>query len=170
LGEDRAVGYRLINARADCFTSKPAFREAAARRHCLIPANGFYEWADVGGPKKRPFFVTPRDRELMAFAGLWERWRNGDSVPESCTIATTEANAALAPIHDRMPVVLAREDQARWLDPATSIETCLAFSRDADAYASWPVGFGVNDPRRDDSELIEPQGEAGLSPSGSTRA
>jgi putative SOS response-associated peptidase YedK len=154
--KDRAVGYRLINARADGLTSKPAFREAAARRHCLIPANGFYEWAQVGGPKKRPFFVTLQDRQLMAFAGLWERWRSGDSILESCTIVTTEANSALAPIHDRMPVVLAREDQARWLDPATAIETCLTLARDSAAFTSWPVGWGVNDPRRDDQELIEP--------------
>ena len=159
--KDRAVGYRLINARAEGLTSKPAFREAAARRHCLIPASGFYEWADVGARKKQPFFVTLRGSELMAFAGLWERWRSGDSMLESCTIVTTEANSALAPIHDRMPVVLAPEDQARWLEPATPIESCLTLARDAAAFASWPVGFGVNDPRRDDLALIERQSGAG---------
>jgi putative SOS response-associated peptidase YedK len=155
---DRSIGHRLINARAENLAAKPAFREAAGRRHCLIVASGFYEWAATGKGRRQPHFITRRDGELLAFAGLWERWRHGgDSALETCTIVTTEANALVAPLHDRMPVVLSREDQQRWLAAETLIDSCLALARDATAFRAWPVGFGVNDPRRDDPQLIEAQ-------------
>lgn len=156
--KDRSIGYRMINARAETLTIKPAFREAAARRRCLIAASGFYEWAKSAGGAKQPFFVSRRDSELLAFAGLWEWWRGaGESILETCVIVTTEASSALAPIHERMPVVLGLEDQSRWLEPATSIESCLSLVRSSADFRVWPVGAGVNDPRYDAPQLIEPQ-------------
>ncbi|HLF12337.1 MAG TPA: SOS response-associated peptidase [Gammaproteobacteria bacterium] len=156
--KDRSIGYRLINARAETLAAKPAFREAAARRRCLIAASGFYEWAKGANGAKQPFFVSRRDGELLAFAGLWERWRGaGEPLLETCVIVTTEANSILAPIHERMPVVLGREDQSRWLDPATSIESCLSLARSSADFRVWPVGARVNDTRYDEPQLIEPQ-------------
>lgn len=155
--KERAIGHRLINARAESLSTKPAFREAASRRHCLIPASGFYEWAPSAGGRKRPHFITRRDGELLAFAGLWERWRHGGDEPalETCTIVTTAANAAVAPLHDRMPVVLSKTDQLRWLEATTPIDSCLELAQDATAFTAWPVGIGVNDPRRDEPALLE---------------
>lgn len=156
--KERSIGHKLINARAESLAGKPAFREAAARRHCVIPASGFYEWARLPDGTKQPHFITRRDGELLAFAGLWERWRHGGGEPlETCTIVTTVANAAVAPLHDRMPVVLGKADIERWLDPATPIESCLSLAEDAAAFTAWPVGRGVNDARREDAALIEPE-------------
>ena len=156
--KDRSIGRRLINARAETLAVKPAFRDAATRRRCLIAASGFYEWAKSASGAKQPFFVSRRDSELLAFAGLWERWCGaGEPMLETCVIVTTEANSALAGIHERMPVVLGVEDQSRWLDPATSVESCLRFVRTSADFRAWPVGAGVNDPRYDAPSLIEAQ-------------
>lgn len=152
--KDAAIGRRLVNARLDSLASKPAFREALTRRRCLIAASGFYEWGEAAPGARQPFFVRPRHDPLLALAGLWERWRSPDGTTlESCVIVTTEANALLAPIHDRMPLMVARADHDRWLDPATSIAELSAQGPELDA---WPVGKYVNDPRNDDEKLIEP--------------
>lgn len=107
---DAAIGSKLINARAETLSAKHSFRDAYHRRRCLIPANGFYEWKRQGG-LKQPYYVRPADGELFAFAGLWDTWRGMDT----CTIVTTEANATMRPIHERMPVIVAREHYAGWL-------------------------------------------------------
>jgi putative SOS response-associated peptidase YedK len=110
-------GKPLINARAETITEKPSFRNAIRRRRCLIPADGFYEWAgDVPG-KKQPYYIQKRDRGLMAFAGIWEHWMAPDgSELETAAIITTEANALVATIHPRSPVVIAPKDFDTWLD------------------------------------------------------
>lgn len=114
--KDASMGAKLINARSETVTEKPSFREAFKRRRCLIPADGFYEWARAGG-KKQPYFFRLRDEQPFGFAGLWDRWQGGDgAVIESCTILTTEANDMLKPVHDRMPVILHPEDYEMWLD------------------------------------------------------
>ncbi|HEX5047662.1 MAG TPA: SOS response-associated peptidase [Gammaproteobacteria bacterium] len=161
--KDRRIGYKLINARLESLADKPAFREALSRRRCLIAASGFYEWADAGeGAKRRPHFVRTTDDTLLAFAGLWERWRGADGAPlETCTIVTTAANAALAPIHDRMPLAVARADLATWLDPATSLDELSALAARGPSLEAWPVGTAVNDPRNDDERLIEPAAGVG---------
>lgn len=112
---DRRVSARLINARAESVHEKPAFREAMKRRRCLVAADGFYEWKRTGSTKQ-PFLVRLRDGAPFAMAGLWERWRDEhDQVLDSCTIITTRANALVAPIHDRMPVILPPETWDAWL-------------------------------------------------------
>lgn len=113
--KDPSIGARMINARSETVDEKPSFRAALKRRRCLIPASGFYEWkATERG--KQPYLIRPRDGGLMAMAGLWERWRGADgSEIDSCTILTTEPNELMATIHNRMPVLLDREDFPQWL-------------------------------------------------------
>src|SRR5438132_4571039 len=106
----------LVNARAESVNAKPAFRNAMRRRRCLVPADGFYEWKDDGG-RKRPFCIRPKDRAPIAFAGLWETWigPNGEEM-ETAAIVTTEANAEMATVHHRAPVIVAPEQFDFWLD------------------------------------------------------
>lgn len=159
--KDASIGQRLINARLDSVASKPSFREAFTRRRCLIAASGFYEWGEAVQGRRRPFFVRGRGEPLLAFAGLWERWRAPDGrTLETCVIVTTDANSTLAPIHERMPVLVAREDQARWLDPCTSAAEAAEIAARAPQLDTWPVSLAVNDPRNDDAALIEPLSEA----------
>jgi putative SOS response-associated peptidase YedK len=110
-------GPLLINARAEGIAGKPAFREAIRERRCLVPADGFYEWQGEKG-KRTPFVIRPRAGGLMAFAGLWQDWRGPDGWISTCAIVTCPANGVLAPIHERMPVVVAERDFALWLGEA----------------------------------------------------
>jgi putative SOS response-associated peptidase YedK len=160
--KDATIGRRLVNARLDSVAAKPAFREAWQRRRCLIPASGFYEWSEPRGGRKRPHFIRPGDEPLLALAGLWERWRTptGEKL-ETCVIVTTDANAQLAPVHDRMPVLIPRDAHALWLDPRSSLDDVLKLAARPPALEVHPVGFGVNDPRNDDETLIAPAAEAG---------
>jgi putative SOS response-associated peptidase YedK len=156
--KDAAIGRRLINARLDSLATKPAFREALGRRRCLIPASGFYEWGVDSAGKKQPFFVRASAEPLLALAGLWERWRRPDGEPlETCVIVTTDAAPSLAPIHDRMPVMLTRAGQDVWLDPTTPVAKIAELAADGPELDVWPVGSAVNDPRNDDERLIAPK-------------
>lgn len=106
---------------------KPAFRDAMSRRRCLIPADGFYEWLRVGPKEKQPYSFGMIDDSVFAFAGLWDRWRDpGGEVVETCTILTTKPNSLVTDVHDRMPVILRREDYDRWLDPGVKNPTLVA--------------------------------------------
>jgi putative SOS response-associated peptidase YedK len=159
--KDASIGRRLINARLDSVAEKPAYREAWQRRRCLIPASGFYEWSEPRDGRKRPYFIRPRDEPLLAIAGLWERWRTpaGEKL-ETCVVVTTDANAQLARIHDRMPLLIPRDAQALWLDPKSSLEDVLKLAERPPTVDAHPVGFGVNDPKNDDEALIAPVKEA----------
>jgi putative SOS response-associated peptidase YedK len=155
--KDATIGRRLINARLESLGDSPAFREALPRRRCLIAASGFYEWGAGPAKRRQPYFVRAADEPLLALAGLWERWRRGVEPPlETCVIVTTAANATLAPIHDRMPVAVARADHAAWLDPKSSIATITALASRGPELTAWPVNAAVNDPRNDDERLIAP--------------
>jgi len=116
--KDPAIGRKLFNARAETLAEKPSFREAFKRRRCLIPADGFYEWTGQKGNKQAVRFSLASGGPF-AFAGLYESWRPPSGEPiRTCTIVTTAPNALIAPIHDRMPVILPRSAEAPWLDPA----------------------------------------------------
>lgn len=120
--KEPSVGARMINARAESVTDKPAFRRALAARRCLLPADGWYEWRKrPDAPVKQPYFMTPRDGSGLALAGLYEFWSRTDDddveVLVTCTVVTTAAVGPLVEIHDRMPLVLAPGDWAAWLDP-----------------------------------------------------
>lgn len=154
---DPAIGGRLINARSETVREKPSFRDAFRRRRCLIPASGFYEWMRVERGKQ-PYYVRMRDGRLFAFAGLWERWNGPEGrVLESCTILTTGANAVLAPIHDRMPVILDRAEYGRWLEPAPGDPDRLSrllVPFPPEEMTAYPVSPRVNSPSADDAECI----------------
>jgi putative SOS response-associated peptidase YedK len=156
------TGYSTINARAETVASKPMFRSAYRHRRCLIPADGFYEWQVIPDSKtKQPWFIVLRDREPMAFAGLWEVWHGPEGVTvESCSIIVTDANALMRPIHDRMPVILAPDDWGVWLEPdakdAQALQNLLKPYPTEDMTA-WPVSTKVNNPRHESVECLEPK-------------
>lgn len=154
--KDPAVGNRLINARAESVASKPAFREAFRKRRCLVPANGFYEW-EKRGREKRPWLIRLKGGGLLAFAGLWEVWRDprGEKI-HSCTIVTSEPNAVAGRFHDRMPVILDPGDYERWLDPDDPAALQLLQPCPDDWLEAYPVSPRVNSPQNDDPELVEP--------------
>ncbi len=157
--KDPAISNRLINARAETAREKPSFRNAFRRHRCLIPTNGFYEWQRTERGKQ-PYFVRMRGDRLFAFAGLWDRWESPDKgVVETCTILTTAANAVLAPIHDRMPVILPSAEYARWLDPGLldtdSLGPLLVPFPAEDMFAV-PVSPRVNAPTVDDEMCMAP--------------
>lgn len=156
--KDPSLAARMINARSETVADKPAYRAAFKYRRCLIPASGFYEWHKQNG-RKQPMHIHPAHASLFALAGLWEHWAGADgSEIESCTILTTEANDLVRPIHDRMPVILAPEDYAVWLDPQAPPVVLHALLKPAppEALAAYPVGAMVNSPRNDSAELILP--------------
>jgi putative SOS response-associated peptidase YedK len=153
---DPSIGARMINARAETVATRGAFRHALARRRCLVPADGFYEW-QVLAAGKQPVHVARRDGAPFGMAGLYERWHSPDGeVLDTCTILTTRANALLRPVHDRMPVIIAPADYARWLDASRQdIDDLLAPAPD-EALRAQPVSTRVNAVRNDDAALIEP--------------
>ncbi len=162
---DAAIGNRMINARAETVAEKPAFRAAFRQRRCLIAADGIYEWRKAPDGAKQPYFIRRADDAPFAFAGLWERWRtpgdgtHGGEPLETCAIITTEANQTLAPIHHRMPVILAADDHDAWLDPeppSAAALTALLRPAPADAVIAQPVGRHVNNARNDDPACIAP--------------
>lgn len=164
--KDPAVGNRMINARAEGIADKPAYRRAVARRRCLIPADAFYEWQRRRGPGdkpagKLPYAVRRRDGRPMALAGIWEVWRDKDDndapALRSCAIVTTSANRLMAPIHDRMPVIVEPEDWAAWLDPETDMSVVESLMRPAadDVLEAYPVSTRVNNVANDGPELLE---------------
>jgi len=157
--KDPAIGNRLINARAETVQEKPSFRNAFRRHRCLIPTNGFYEWQRQERGKQ-PYFVRMRDERIFAFAGLWDRWESpDDGVIETCAILTTAANAVLAPIHGRMPVILPQAEYARWLDPALKDPDSLSpllVPFPPEGMLAIPVSPRVNAPSTDDEKCIAP--------------
>ena len=162
---EKASGRPLINARAETLQSQPAFRESFAERRCLIPADGFYEWVtDERG--KRPVWFSRPDGDLFAFAGIWAALpRKGtDDVLHSCAIVTTEPNDLIRPIHDRMPVLLAPDREADWLDPERPVDELISLLVPAadDALIAREVSDLVNDVREDGPRLIEPREEQGV--------
>jgi putative SOS response-associated peptidase YedK len=169
--KEPSTGFKMINARAETVAEKPAYRDALRTRRCLIVADGFYEWqARPGRAPKLPWHVTRSDGAPFAFAGLWAVWHgSGDEVLRTCTILTTDANATLREVHDRMPVMLrdAGEEDA-WLDHATppgALAELLVPLPDA-LTARRAVGSAVSDARYDGPECLadaEPGEAADLS-------
>ncbi len=169
--KDEKIGNRLFNARAETVASTPAFRASFARRRCLVPADAFYEWEKVTDKIRQPNLVRREDGAPMAFAGLWSLWRDpADPDAEfirTFTILTTAANATLAPIHDRMPVILPQEAWDRWLDPrpADPAELLgLLVPAPDDLLLRYPVSRRVGDVRSEGPDLIVPLGPLGPEP------
>lgn len=153
-----SIGARLVNARSETLAEKPAFRDAFRQRRCLVVADGFYEWRR-DGRERTPFYMRRRDGGFLAFAGLWERWRGSDGADlYSFAVVTTDSNALMAPIHDRMPVIVERPDYERWLAPqslpADALHDILVPPADA-GLELFEVSRRVNSVRHDGPGCIE---------------
>lgn len=155
--KDEKIGFKMINARSETVASKSAFRNAFQKRRCLLPTDGYYEWRKQSDGKQ-PFLFRRKDRRLMAFAGLWERWRAPDGHQVlSCTIITTGPNPLSGQVHDRMPVILPHEEHGHWLDPeARSKELqALLVPYPAEEMEAVAVSREVNSPHNQRPEIIE---------------
>jgi putative SOS response-associated peptidase YedK len=153
--KEASIGHKMINARSETVADKPAFREAFKNRRCLVPADGFYEWARTG-KAKQPFHFGMQDDSLFAFAGIWDRWKDASGNPvETCSILTTTPNSLLAVVHDRMPVILERHNYELWLDPGfEDLNSLSEMLRpfNPDLMKSYPVSTRVNAPKNNDPE------------------
>ncbi|MCZ6628615.1 MAG: SOS response-associated peptidase [SAR324 cluster bacterium] len=155
--KDPAMGTRMINARAETVAEKPSFRAAYRRRRCLFPAWGYYEWRNVEGGKQ-PYYIYLKQDKPFAMAGLWEHWQDEEGTQiETCAIITTEANPLTRPIHHRMPVIIAKEQIDRWLDPSVeggdALGGLLKPYSDAEM-AAHPVSTHVNRPANNDPQCM----------------
>lgn len=155
---DAKGGYKMINARAETLTEKPAYRRLFERKRCIIPADGFYEWQQRPSGKQ-PMRIMMKNEELFSFAGLFDTWSGpeGEKI-HTCTIITTRPNEVVKDIHDRMPVILHQEDEAIWLDRErydTSLLQSLLVPYDPDQMRAYPVSSMVGSPRNDVPECIQ---------------
>ena len=160
--KDPKSGNRMINMRAETVREKPTWQRTLARNRCIIPIDGFYEWQDQGkGRPKQPFYITARDEQPLALAGLWSTWRDPDGDDElwTCTILTTSANKLMRSVHHRMPVILPPESWDAWLDPENrDVEQLAALLQPApeDLLMLWPVDQAVGNIRNNRPELLRP--------------
>lgn len=156
--DDLSIGNRMINARAESVATKPAYRRAFKSRRCLVVADGFYEW-QKNGRHKQPYYIRLKDDGPFGFAGVWEKWPKGDAPVESCAIITTAANELVAPIHDRMPVIVPPDAYELWLSATTQqIELLQSLLRPYPAaeMTAYAVSSRVNSPAYNGSDCIEP--------------
>ena len=164
--KNSSIGSRLINARVETVADKPAFRRAFAKRRCLLPADGYFEWYGEERGKKQPFFIRPPDGGVLAMAGLYEFWRDpakDDDDPDAwlttCTVITTSAPDDLGRIHDRMPMIVERSRYAEWLDPSVedfaSLKSLLVPAAPG-LLTAYPVSKEVSNVRNNGAHLIEP--------------
>jgi putative SOS response-associated peptidase YedK len=160
--KDPSGANRMINLRAETVREKKGWKSTLARKRCIIPIDGFYEWQDQGkGQRKQPFYITSRDFSPLALAGLWATWRDPESGEElfTCTILTTSANDLMESVHHRMPVILAPDDWDAWLDPSNTDTDELAkllVPAPEDMLTLWPVDPAVGNVRNNRPELQEP--------------
>jgi len=157
--KEASIANKLINARGETVAEKPSFRSALKRRRCLVLVDGWYEWKQSTKPKT-PFYFHRKDGLPMAFAGLWEEWTAPDTgeVLRTCTLITTGPNALMAPIHDRMPVILSPEARERWLDPEpleASVLQPLLVPNEDEPLEAWEVARVVNSPTNDVAACVE---------------
>ena len=149
--------FSTINARAETITKSPVFRGPFKSRRCLVPASGFYEWRQTG-QGKQPYCIRLREGDLFAFAGLYDVWRDGEGNElYSYTVITTTPNDLVAPIHNRMPVILRQEDEQVWLDNEADSARLLALlvAYPADKMEAYPVSRAVNSPANEGAELLQ---------------
>jgi putative SOS response-associated peptidase YedK len=157
--KDPKIGNKMINAKGETLAEKASFKTAFAKRRCLIPADGFYEWTRNEKDQKQPIYYKLRNNQLFAFAGLWEVWRTPDGEKlRTFTIITVEPNELLASIHNRMPAILRPEDEALWLDPNISETGLVPLLKPYPAVEmeSYPVSTAVNSPKLDDPSFVIP--------------
>jgi len=159
--KNASIGNKLINARAETLTEKPSFRNAFQKRRCLILADGFYEWQKPanGKGKTQPYFFKRKDGKSFAFAGLWELWQagEGEKAIKTCTIITTSANSIVSPVHDRMPVILDKEQAWDWVAGGPEVELQqLLVPYNPDLMNTYQVGSYVSNPTVESKVCVEP--------------
>ncbi|MBM6617859.1 SOS response-associated peptidase [Bacillus suaedaesalsae] len=157
--KDEKIGYKMINARAETLTEKPSFRNAYKKRRCLVLADSIYEWKRLDAKTKQPMRIKLKSDDVFAMAGIWEHWKSptGDRI-FSCSVITTTPNEVVADIHDRMPVILQREDEKNWLNPAisdTDYLNQLLQPFPAEFMEAYEVSSLVNSPRNNSPHLIQ---------------
>ena len=153
--KDPKIGNRMINARIETAAQKPSFRRAWAKRRCLLPADGYYEWYAGEGPKQ-PFFIHRTDGGSLAMAGLFEFWKDGDDWLVTTCVLTTDAPDALGRIHDRMPLLVPRDNWGMWLDPESLPAVDMAVPAMATGLAAYPVSTAVNNVKHNGPQLLDP--------------
>jgi putative SOS response-associated peptidase YedK len=157
--KDAKIGFSTINAKAETVATAPAFREAFKRRRCLVPADAFYEWQKLDPKHKQPFAIALASREPYGFAGLWERWKDPGTHAwlETFSIVTTEPNQVVAPLHNRMPVMIERKDYARWLSVNANDPPPVDLLRPfpAEQMIAWKVDKAIGNVRNDAAELLQ---------------
>ncbi|MFF4418497.1 SOS response-associated peptidase [Streptosporangium sp. NPDC001559] len=167
--KDPSIGSKMINARVETIAEKPSFRRAFAQRRCLLPADGYYEWAvlEEGGtakrPRKQPYFIHPADGDVMAMAGIYEFWRDKGRAEDdplawltTCAVVTTTARDELGAIHERMPMLIERDRWAQWLDPGVPEAEEFLVPAASAGLTAYPVSSAVNSVRNNGPELVEP--------------
>jgi len=160
--KDPAIGNRMINARVETVAEKPSYRQPFSRRHCLVPASGFYEWRKDDDGRKTPWFISRADDAPLAMAGIWDVWDKGsyqghEGPLHSFSILTTAANDFMQDLHHRMPVILERDQHAAWLAADAPRDALLAMAQAPmeTALQAWPVSRAVNSPANDEPRLVE---------------
>ena len=172
--KDVKIGSRMINARAETVAEKPAFRRAFAKRRCLLPADGYYEWQAQPGAAKQPIYISRKDGRALALAGLYELWRDPPVAKDdqdawlwTATVITTSAPDELGMIHDRMPMIIDPSKWSDWLDPAngdvSDLRSLLAPAA-VSGLLTYPVSTEVNSVRNNGPQLIEPLGSGAVAP------
>ncbi len=156
--KDSSIGSPMINARSETVAEKPAFRDAFKKRRIIIPASGFFEWKKKEKGAKQPYYINRKDGQPLSLAGLWERWEKGDEILESCTILTTEPNRLVAPLHDRMPVIISLRDIESWLEQSYDFADLSELLK---PYAEKeltvrPVSQRVGNPANDTPDILDP--------------
>src|SRR3954454_24735003 len=167
--KEASIGNRMINARMETVAEKPAYKRAFAKRRCLLPADGYFEWYPTeeltksGKPRKQPFFIRPQDHGILAMAGLYEIWRDPDKAEDdpdrfrwTCTVITTQAEDSVGHIHDRMPLMVERDRWGEWLDPRIGGDVGLLVPAAPGRLESYPVSTLVSNVRNNGPELLEP--------------
>lgn len=158
--KDTSIGNKMINARAETLAEKPSFKNALAKRRCLIPADGFYEWQKKGKEPSQPIYVRLRSGELFAFAGLWEEWKSPEgNILRTFTIITVEPNELISTIHNRMAAILKPDEESDWLNPKNSVADVVQLLKPypASEMEAYKVSRAVNSPSFDDPSCILPE-------------
>lgn len=153
---DAAIGNKMINARSETILEKPAFNQAFLKRRCLVPADSFYEWTK--NPGKTPYRILLKNSPCFSMAGIWEQWKNNDGeVIRSFAILTTQANRLIAPLHDRMPVILHREEERFWLTPLPETGLIAMLKPfPPELMEAYPISNIVNAPKNNSPEIHAP--------------
>lgn len=156
---DPLIGFQMINARSETVAQKPSFKNSLRKRRCIVPSNGFYEWKKLDNKTKTPYYIKMKNNKPFGFAGLWDTWNKDGANLTTFTIITTSPNELIKPIHDRMPVILKKEDEDLWLNPDIQnsdkiLHLLKPFS--SDDMETYEISTYVNNPRNEGEKCIVP--------------